>query len=109
MNAIFMNNKNSKTSDTHRLLINLTDKIILKGNDKYVSLSNLCMYYTWENVKKSYKNNKFKVSAPTWNEEFELADESYSISNIQHYLEYVFKKNMEKRLFIVRQKYMEIK
>ena len=63
-----MNNKNSKTSDTHRLLLNLTDKIILKGNDKYVALSNLSMYYTWENVKKSYQNNKFKILAPTWNE-----------------------------------------
>ena len=68
MNAIFMNNKNSKTPDTHRLLLNLTDKIILKGNDKYVALSNLSMYYTWENVKKSYQNNKFKILAPTWNE-----------------------------------------
>ena len=60
-----MNSDNSKTSDPHRLLINLTDKIKLNGGDKYVALSNLSIYYTWKNIKKSYKNNKFKISAPT--------------------------------------------
>ena len=48
-----------------------------------IDLSNLCIYNTWKNVKKLYKNNKFKISAPTWNEEFELPDGSYSISDIQ--------------------------
>ena len=75
MDTIFMNSENSKTSDPHRLLLNLTDKINLKRSDKYVALSNLSIYYTWKNIKKSYKNNKFKISAPTWNEEFELPDE----------------------------------
>ena len=65
MNTIFLNSGNSKSSDTHRLLLNLSDKINLKRNDKYVALSNLGIYYTWKNIKKSYKNNKFKVSAPT--------------------------------------------
>ena len=78
-----MNSRNSKTSDPHRLLLNLSDKINLKRSDKYVALSNLSIYYTWKNIKKSYKNNKFKISAPTWNEEFELSDGSYSISDIQ--------------------------
>ena len=73
-----MNSENSKTSDPHRLLLNLTDKINLKRSDNYVALSNLIMYYTWKNIKTSYKNNKFKISAPTWNEEFELPDGSYS-------------------------------
>ena len=72
MNAIFMKSKNSKTSDPHRLLLNLTDKIDLKRKDKYIALSNLSIYYIWKNIKKSYKNNKFKMSAPIWNEEFEL-------------------------------------
>ena len=49
-----------------------------------------------KNTKKSYKNNKFKISVPTWNEEFELPDESYSISDIQDYFEYIFKKHGEK-------------
>ena len=56
-----MNSKNSKTSDPHRLLLNLTDKVNLKKSDKYVALSNLSIYYTWENIKKSYKNNKFQI------------------------------------------------
>ena len=81
MNTLFMNSKNSKTSDPHRLLHNLTDKIDLRRKDKYIALSNLSMYYSWENMKKSYKNNKFKISAATWNEEFELPDGSYSVTD----------------------------
>ena len=65
-----MNSKSSGTSDPHRLLLNLTDKTNLKRSDKYVALSNLSIYYTWKNIKKSYKNNKFKKSALIWNEEF---------------------------------------
>ena len=71
MDTIFIDSENSKTSDPHRLL-NLSDKTNLKGSDKYVALSNLSIYYTWKNIKKYYKNNKFKMSAPTCNEEFEL-------------------------------------
>ena len=96
MDTIFMNSENSKTSDPHRLLLNLTDKINLKRSDKYVALSNLSIYYTWKNIKKSYKNNKFKISAPTWNEEFELPDGSYSISDIQDYFECISEKHGEK-------------
>ena len=59
-------------------------------------MSNLSIYYTWENIKKSYKNNKFKRSAAPWNEEFELPDGSYSISDIQDYFEYILKKHGEK-------------
>ena len=59
---------------------------------KYNALSNLSIHYAWKNIKKSYKNNKFKISAPTWNEEFELPDGSYSISDIQDYFEYILKK-----------------
>ena len=93
MNTIFMNSKNSKTSDPHRLLLNLTDKINLKRSDKYVALSNLSIYYAWKNIKKWYRNNKSKISALTWNEEFGLLDGSYSISDIQDYFEYIFKKH----------------
>ena len=96
MDTIFMNSENSKTSAPHRLLLNLSDKINLKRSDKYVALSNLSIYNTWKNIKKSYKNNKFKISAPTWNEEFELPDGSYSISDIQDYFEYILKKHGEK-------------
>ena len=59
--------KNSKTSSPNRLLLNLRDKTSLERSDKYVALSNLSMIYTWKNIKMSYKNNKFKISTPTWN------------------------------------------
>ena len=69
-----MNSKNSETSDPHKLLLNLTGKINLKKSDKYIALSNFSVYYTWKNIRKSYKNNKFKISTPTWNGTFELPD-----------------------------------
>ena len=59
-----MNSENSKTSYLHRLLLNLLDKIISKKSDKYVSLSKCRIYYTWKNINKLYKNNKFKISVP---------------------------------------------
>ena len=62
MDTIFKNSKNSRKSDPHRLLLNLTDEINLKRSDKYVALSNLKIYYTWKNTKSLYKNNKFKIS-----------------------------------------------
>ena len=92
-----MNSKNSGTTDTHRLLLNITNKINLKRSDKYIAISNLSIYYTWKNIKKSYKNNKFKISTQRWNEEFELPDGSYSISDIQDHFKYILKK-IEKRL-----------
>ena len=88
-----MNFEKSKISDPHRLLPKLSNKIDLKKSDKYVALSNLSFYDTWKNVKKSYKNNKFKISAPTWNEKFDLPDGSYSVSDIQYYFEYILKKH----------------
>ena len=69
MNTIVTNSNNGKMSDPNRLLLNLTDKIDLRRKDTYIALSNISIYYTWKNIKKSYKNNKFKISAPTWNEE----------------------------------------
>ena len=93
MDTIFMNSENSKTSEYHVLVLNLTDKLDLKRGQKTVALSNLSIYYTWKNVKSSYNNNKFKISAPTWSEEFELPDGSYSISDIQNYFEYILKKH----------------
>ena len=74
MDTIFMNSKNSETSGPHKLLLNLTGKINLKKSDKYIALSNFSVYYTWKNIRKSYKNNKFKISTPTWNGTFELPD-----------------------------------
>ena len=90
INTVFMNSKNSKSSDRHRPLFNLNDKINnLKKSNKYIALSNLNIYYTWNNIKKSCENNRFKISAPTWNEDFELPDGSYSVSDIQEYFEHI--------------------
>ena len=96
MDTIFMNSKNSRTSDPHRLLLNLTDKINLKRKDNHVAFSNLRICYALKNMKNSSKNNKFKIPASTWNEEFELPDVSYSVSEIQDYCEYILKKHGEK-------------
>ena len=89
MDTIFINSKTSEKSDPHRLLLNVTDKIDIRRKEKYIALSNLSIYYTCKNIKKSFKNNTFKMSALTWNEEFELPDGSYSIPNIQDYVKYI--------------------
>ena len=91
-----MNSASSKTSHPHRLLLNHSDKINLKRSDKYVALSNLSIYCTWKNLQKSYKNNKFKISAPAWDEEFEMSDGSYSVSDIQEYFQCHLKKHGKK-------------
>ena len=91
MDTIFMNSENSKISELHRLLINLQTINLtnLKRSDKYVALSNLTIYYTWKNIKKPCKNKTNKISAPKWNEKFELPDASYSVSDIQNYFAYI--------------------
>ena len=95
MDTIFMNPENSKTSEHHVLVLKLTEKLDLRRGKKAIALSNLSIYYTWKNVKSSYNNNKFKISAPTWSEEFELPDGLYSITNIQDHFEYILKKHSE--------------
>ena len=67
----------------------------MRRGQNRIALSNLSIYYTWKNIKNSYNNNKFKISAPTWNDEFELPDGSYSVSDIQDYFEYILKKHGE--------------
>ena len=67
----------------------------MRRGQNRIALSNLSIYYTWKNIKNSYNNNKFKISAPTWNDKFELPDGSYSISDIQDYFEYILKKHGE--------------
>ena len=70
MDTIFMNSENSRTSEYHVLVLKLADKLNLKSGQKSVALSNRSIYYTWKNIKSSYKNNKFKISAPIWSDEF---------------------------------------
>ena len=95
MDTIVINSENSRTLKPHILTLKLFNKLDLRFGEKVVALSNLNIYYTWKNVKSTYNNNKFKISAPTWNDEFELPDGSYSISDIQDYFEYILKKHGE--------------
>ena len=89
MDTIFMNSENSKTSKPHVLTLKLTRKLELRIDEKFIALSNLSIYYTWRKIKTLYNNNEFKISAPTWNDEFELSDGSYSVLDIQDYLKYI--------------------
>ena len=94
METIFLNTKNSKTSEPHRFKLDLTDELNLKNSNKNMTLANLSIYYyTWKNIKSEYRNNKFKISAPTWNDTFDLRDGSYSISDIHDYFEFIIKKH----------------
>ena len=80
-----MNSENSNTSEPHVLVLKLTNKLDLWISGKIIALSNISIYYTWRNIKCSYNNNKFKISAPTSNDKFQLPDGSYSVSDIQDY------------------------
>ena len=84
-----MNSENSKTSKYHVLTLKLTNELDLRLGEKVIALSNLSIYYTRKNIKSSYNNKKFRISAPTWNDKFELADGSYSISDMQDYFGYI--------------------
>ena len=94
-----MNSENSKTSKPNVLILNLTDEIDLPQGEKSIALSNLSICYTWKNIKSSNNNNKFKISALTKNDKFELPDRLYSISDIQDYFEDILK-NTDKILII---------
>ena len=88
-----------RASYPHRLLLNRLDRKNWKRSNEYVALSNLSIFYTWENIKKSHKNEKCKTKVLTWNEEFELPDGSYS--DIQDYFKYILK-NMKQLLIILK-------
>ena len=90
-----MNSENSKTSEPHILKLKLTDILDLKLDKKVIALSNLSIYFTWNNNKSSYNNNKLKILTPIWNEEFTLPDGSYSVSDIHDYFQYILKKHGE--------------
>ena len=93
MEAIFINTKNSKTSEPHKFRYFLTDKINLKNRNKIVVLANLSIYYTWKNVKYEYNNNKFKIIALTWGKTFDYPDGSYNIQRIQDCFEFIIKQH----------------
>ena len=82
METIFMNSKNGKANESNKFIYRFTDKLNLQNPNKNIGLVNLSICYTWKNIKFAYNNNKLKISAPTWNDKFDLLDGSYSISDI---------------------------
>ena len=93
METIFTNTANSKTKHSNKFVYNFTDKLNLKNPNKNIALGNLSIYYTWKNVKSDYNNDKFKISAPTWNGTFDVPDGSYSIAALQNYFEHIIEKH----------------
>ena len=75
------------------LIYQISDKLNLKNLNKNIALGNLSIYYTWKNIKSAYNNNEFQISAPTWNDTFDLPDGSYSIADIQDYFEFIIKRH----------------
>ena len=88
-----MNSKNRKKSESHRFELDLTDKLNLKHPKKNMALANLSIYYTGKIIKSEYSNNKFKISASTQNDTFDLPDGSYSIAYVEDYFEFIIKKH----------------
>ena len=89
-----MNTENSRTNEPHIFRLSLADKFNLKNPNNNIALVNLSIYYTWKNIiqnEHATTINKVKISAPTWKDEFDLPDGSYSIANIQDYFEFIIK------------------
>ena len=86
MEAISMNTENCKTNEPYNFVLNLSQRLDLRSSDKHVALQNVSIYYTWKNITKQYKNNKrnnkSNIINPTWNDEIELPDGSYSVWDI---------------------------
>ena len=88
-----MNTANSKAKHSNKFVYNFIDKLNLKNPNENIALAHLSIYYTWKNAKSDYNNNKFKISAPTWNDTFDVPDGFYSIAALQNYFEYIIKKH----------------
>ena len=88
-----MNTENSKTNEPHIFKLDLADKLNFENPKNNMALDDLSIYYTWKNIKSEYSNNKFTISAPTWNETFDLPDGSYTIDDIQDCFEFIIKKH----------------
>ena len=100
-----MNTLNSKTSEPYKFIYQFTDKLNLKNLNKNMALANTSIYYTWKNIKSEYSKNKFRISAPNLNDEFNLPDGSYSVFDIQDYFECIVK-NMKLSQIILLYKFM---
>ena len=87
-----MKTLNSRTNESKKVIYQFTGKLNLKNPNQNMALANLSIYYTWKNIKFEYNNNKLKIFAPTWNDEFNLPYGFYSVSDIEDYFEYIIKK-----------------
>ena len=85
MDTIFINTENAKTNEKNRFRLYFINKLDLRSNKTISLVANLSIYYTWENIKSKYNNNKFKISSPTWSETFDLPNGCYETSDIQDY------------------------
>ena len=93
METIFMNTENNKTNKSRKFVLNLSQRLDLRSSDQRVASQNLSIHCTQKNIRKQYKNSKIKIIAQAWNDEFELPDGSYSVSDIQHYIDFIIKKH----------------
>ena len=94
MEIIFLNTENGKKNESGKFIYQFTDKLNFKtSNNKNIGLVNLSIYYTWRDITSEYNNSKFKTSAPTLNDTFDLPDGSYSVFDIQDYCEFIIKKH----------------
>ena len=106
MDTIFMNSENSRNSEHHVLVLNLTDKLDLKRGQKSFALSNLSICYTWKNIKSSCKNNKLKkylLQHGVMNLNYQMDHIQYQIFKI---ILSIFLKSMVKVLIIYQLEYM---
>ena len=60
--------ENSKTSEQHKFVLNLLQRLDSKCSNRHAALQNISMYYAWEIEENSIKTMKNKIIAPTWNE-----------------------------------------
>ena len=72
---------------------NLMQRLDLRSSNKDAARQNFSIYYTWKNIRQQHKNKKRKIIAPMWNDEFKLSDGSYSMSDIQDYIEHILEKH----------------
>ena len=93
MEKVFTKTEKNERNESHTFVINLSQRLDLRSPNKHVALENLSIYYTWNNIRKQFKNNKLKIIAPTRIDEFELPDGTYSVSDNQDYFEYIIKKH----------------
>ena len=82
METLFMNTENSKTNKSHKFDFKSLQRLDLRCSNKHIALQNLTIFQTQKNIRKRYKNKILKTIATTWNNEFELPDGSYSVSDI---------------------------